>query len=157
MITAIDTTVVIDVVSSDPVYGEASEAALVAAASQGDIIYGEIVYAELTANFPNTSELILLLRQLGAEFLPSSPAALDRAGSAWAVYSRTRRPGFDCSVCGRRQQPSCVSCGALLSSRQHMIADFLIGGHALYHADKLLTRDRGYFRRYFPDLRVDSP
>lgn len=42
-------------------------------------------------------------------------------------------------------------------SRERVIADFLIGNHASVQADRLLTRDRGFYRRYFAGLAIIDP
>jgi hypothetical protein len=41
--------------------------------------------------------------------------------------------------------------------RERVAADFLIGAHAQLHADRLLTRDRGFYRAFFRGLKVLDP
>lgn len=51
----------------------------------------------------------------------------------------------------------CKKYRATGGKRERVIADFLIGAHAMTHCDRLLTRDRGYYKKYFSGLRVLEP
>jgi predicted nucleic acid-binding protein len=73
------------------------------------------------------------LQELGIVYRPSSTESAALAGTAWRRYRDAGGP------------------------RSRLVADFLIGAHARTHADRLLTRDRGFYRRYFADLAVIDP
>lgn len=47
-----------------------------------------------------------------------------------------------------------AACGPPARMRGHALADFLIGAPATIHSDRPLTRDRGYYATYFPDLEL---
>ncbi len=155
MITAVDTNVLLDILIPAAPHGDESEARLAAAIRAGTMVIAEAVYAELAAHFDGAAELDGFLDETGIRLEPSDSAALHLAGTAWRTYARQRTTSFACAQCGASQALHCEHCGAPLQARQHLVADFMIGAHAIVHADVLLTRDRGYYRRYFPELTLD--
>lgn len=156
MITAVDTNILFDLLIPDAPHGVSSEALLNEAYQQGALIISETVYAELAARFHSQEELERFLRYTGIRLEHSRPEALHAAGEAWLAYNSRRSQGLQCSGCGQVQSVYCSNCGTAISVRQHILADFLIGGHALKQGDRLLTRDRGYFSTYFPALQLQD-
>ena len=154
MITAVDTNILLDVLVPGAPQVDFSEHALTEALQAGAVVIYEVVYAELSAHFLQQEELDRFLTDSRIVLKVSSVEALYRAGTAWRLY-RSRRPeSLVCTSCGESTDVACEACGAPIQPRQHVVADFLIGAQALVEADRLLTRDRGYYRTYFPELRL---
>ncbi len=154
MTTAIDTNILLDILIPDPFFQNTSKEALEKALSRGRLLVGEIVYAELAVHFPTSDMLRNFLRETGIALVASAPAALEEAAVRWKRYLKNKARNVVCLKCGRPVQCSCLHCGQSLQFRQRILADFLIGGQALTQADGLLTRDRGFYRSYFKELRL---
>lgn len=157
MITALDTNVLLDVLIPDAQFADASQRLLDEAQHAGGLVIGEVVYAELGARFGAQRELDLFLADTRIRLESSRPEALFLAAQAWHKYARRRDRDLQCPQCGARQSVVCPTCSERLAPRQHIVSDFLVGGHAGTQADRLLTRDRGYYRTYFPTLQLVTP
>jgi predicted nucleic acid-binding protein len=130
MITAVDTSVLIDVFGNDPKHGGASADALRQCLREGALTACDIVWAETRAVFDNEAAFASAMSTLGVLFSPLNAIAAAHAGLAWRAY---RQGG---------------------GTRVRVVADFMIGAHAAHQADRLLTRDRGYYRSYFAGLQL---
>lgn len=133
MITAVDTNVLLDVLLPDPEFGLRSKAALKRSVGEGGLIAAAPVWVETGSWFKNQREMNSAMQSLGVEFEDLDLDACLLAANAWRSY---RRQG---------------------GTRDRVAADFLIGAHAQRRADRLLTRDRGFFRTYFRGLKILDP
>jgi predicted nucleic acid-binding protein len=154
VISAVDTNVLLDILIPGASHREASGRLLAGALDQGSLILSEAVYAELAAHFLNAADLEKFVDDTRLQLSPSNVKVLLTAGDAWRRYTRVRGTFALCSACGTQQELRCISCEESLRLRQHLITDFLIGSHALVLADRLLTRDKGYYTTYFPSLKL---
>ena len=130
---AVDASVLVDVLTGDAVYGEASAQALALALSEGEVVISEAVVAEVQALLDTRETVMDALNEFGIRFDAIQEAAAVRAGH---MQRRYRDRG------GRRER---------------VVADFLIGAHALLQCKALITRDDGFFRDYFKGLRLIVP
>lgn len=156
MISAIDTCILLDVLLPDPVHLTASKALLDKAGAEGALVICEAVYAELACQFSTQYELDAFLEATGIQFTSSGRESLHKAADDWKVYLSRRDGRLQCSSCGCLTSVNCPECGRVIVSRQHVASDFIIGAHALTHADRLLTRDTGFYSAHFPGLRLNN-
>jgi len=155
MITAVDTNILLDILIPGEPFGKSSKALLDRHVSKGKLIICEIVFAELAARFPSEEELASFLADTRINLVYSNEKSLATAGLRWMEYARkSPKNRFSCSQCGHVFEATCPKCKAVLTKRLHVLADFLIGAHALVRADCILSRDLGVYKTYFGDLKV---
>jgi len=155
VITAVDTNALLALLYDDE-HADASEAALRRAYQDGRVVITPIVYAELAADgqFETTDDLDQFLDDLSIQLADPSREALFRAGEAFGAYTDRRPDGLQCPACGTEQTVPCEHCGTDLTPRQHIAADFCIGGHAAVDCDRLISFDTGFYETYFPSVTV---
>ena len=128
--TIIDTSVLLDVLIAGARHGDESQARMEAALRTGRLAINDVIAAELAPAFATESDLWSAVDDAQLALLPYPRSAIFLAGQAFRRY---RRRG---------------------GTRQRILPDFMIGAHAVAAGAALLTRDRGFYRDYFPGVRL---
>ncbi len=101
--------------------------------NEGALVISGVVFVETMPLFPSTADFINALAVLNIETVSVAVPSFLTAASAWKEY---RKEG---------------------GAKNRVVADFLIGAHAQDECDRLLTRDRGFYRKYFKNLKIVEP
>lgn len=129
----IDSSVLLDIFTIDPVWFEWSSKMVAFLADSDDIAINPLIYAEISVHFDSPEELneAVPAHMFRRESLQFEAGFL--AGKAFAAY---RKRG------GTKTSP---------------LSDFYIGAHAAVAGFDLLTRDPRRFKQYFPMVKIIAP
>lgn len=128
----VDSNIVLDVVTDDPVWADWSDEAI-ARHQAGGLLVNPIIYSELCAGAASPVEVDELLESLKLGYQEIPRDGLYLAAKAFLQY---RRQG------GPKTSP---------------LPDFFIGGHAEALGIPILTRDTARYQTYFPKVALISP
>lgn len=128
----VDTNVLLDIYKSDLIWMPWSLQHL-RSAKPGQLAINMVVYAELAGHPAEPAHLDRFLEVLGIQMIDLSRPAARLAGLAFREYRQ--RGGIKTGV----------------------LPDFFIGAHAQADGHKLLTRDAGRYKTYFPKIKLICP
>ena len=128
----VDSNVLLDVLTEDERWFAWSSDTLAACADDSVLAINPIIFAEVSIRFSRIEELDEVLPPA----LQRLPLPFEAAFLAGKAFLRYRRRG------GARRVP---------------LPDFFIGAHAAVGGLRLLTRDAGRYRSYFPRLELIAP
>jgi predicted nucleic acid-binding protein len=129
----VDTNVIVDIVKDDPKWKTWSVEQLRNQKNAHELVISPVVYAELSPSFASQEKLDFQVDAIGLRFRDLPKSALYVAGVAHRQYRRAGGP------------------------REAILADFLIGAHAMVLGCGILTRDARRYRKYFPRVPLVTP
>jgi predicted nucleic acid-binding protein len=137
MTAAIDTNVIVALWNKDDIQNRAAQKALEETQERGGLVICGAVYAELLAA-PGRTEVFIdgFCEETGI-------------GVEWELGEKVWRAAgvaFQSYAARRRKQKG--------AEPRRILADFLIGAHALVNGYKLLTLDGGMYRASYPRLMI---
>ncbi len=132
MITAVDSSVLWSLIKQEAGWRPWQDM-LQQASTEGPLLICPIVFAELAPSAQNEAALTGFLSRLQIGYDSLSPATAFLAGDTFRQYRLAGGP------------------------RQHLVPDFLIAAHAMIQANRLAAVDRGYLRKWFPNLVLLQP
>lgn len=128
-LTLVDSNILIDVATRNPIWFSKSRSAFERRAAPGRMSIVDVVFAEFAAGFDNAADCSDFLEALGVEHVAMSRQALWLAGQAFREY---RQRG---------------------GAKNNVLADFFIGAQA----SAILTREATKYRTYFPVVELARP
>lgn len=129
----VDSNVLLDVATADPIWGEWSSEILARTADESVLVINPLIYAEVSVGFISIEALEAALP---ADVYRRDDLPYEAAYLAGKCFLRYRQGG------GARRSP---------------LPDFYIGAHAAVAGYRLLTRDEARYRTYFPKLDLIAP
>jgi len=131
--TFVDSNVLLDLFTEDPMWGEWSAARLVEAFDRGPVVINQVVYGEVSLRFSTVEALDEVL----------TPDRFVRANLPWAA-----------AFLAARAHRAYRAAGGVRTST---LPDFVIGAHAAVLGLSLLTRDAARYRTYYPTVHLVAP
>ena len=137
MTTALDTNVLVALWTKDDALNKKAQAVLDDTRSRGTMVISGVVYAELLAEQQRNEAFVDgFCDEAGIQVEWEVTERMWReAGRAYHAYAGRRRKQRD-------------------AGPRRILADFLIGAHAVVSGYKLLTLDAGIYRASFPRLAI---
>jgi len=146
----VDSNVLLSIFAKDTLYDRSSM--LMEKYSAHEYVINDCIYLELGVHFPKMEKLDESLNILEVSVSKGNEIDCGITITAWKTYLKKKK--FVCPSCKKAINPVCPRCKEILTFRQRVLADFLIGGFASANSDGLITLDPTYYRNYFPELPI---
>lgn len=129
----VDSCVLLDLFTDDANWADWSENILEKYSQTNSLYINSIVYTEVSIGFKKVEEVEKAITGLGIKVLEMPREALFLTGKVFLKYRKNK---------GTKISP---------------LPDFFIGAHASISKFKLITRDSGKYKTYFPQVRLIQP
>lgn len=129
----VDTNVFVDVIHHDPIWLNWSLRELIKAKQKNQLVTNFVVYAELHTHNTAGPHIDAFLHKLEVDLQDLTRPSAQLAATAFRAY---RQRG---------------------GNKTGVLPDFFIGAHAQAEGFKLLTRDAGRYKTYFPKIKLICP
>lgn len=131
--TLVDSNVILDLLTDDPRWGQWSADQIEDCAERGPLLINQFVYAEISVDFERIEDLDSVVP---IELFLRAELPWEAAFLAAKCHRAYRRRG---------------------GARTTTLPDFFVGARAAVLGLRLLTRDAGRYRTYFPTVNLIAP